>query len=220
MKKLISRCLLILLVFCALCRVASASPELSLLYTNGGPSLSSENSFILDSNNSIADSFSLSIGATATNVNFYTWSLPNDTPQTVDWSITTQPFSGSTIGSGKANLIYTPIGTDGNFTIGSNLFQLNKPLYLLAGTYYLQLGNATSSSVASLGVNWDMNNGPSSASQSVYGDITSLANYYVDGSNSESFQIYETVPEPSTYLLLGVALSVVAIFRKKAYRNQ
>ena len=71
------------------------------------------------------------------------------------------------------------------------------------GTYYLTLDNGTNNSGNFFA--WDINFGPSTAYQTFTGQI-----------DSESFQIFGTVPDAgSSVMLLGIGLAGVGWMRRK-----
>jgi hypothetical protein len=158
----------------------------------------------------IANSFVLSSAATVTDVNFVAWTAANgDTMTAVDWLITSAALGGSTLASGTAaptkTFITTGPGTFSNMDIDYELFSI-PDLGLGAGTYWLQLQNASAPSGNYF--YWDQNSGPSQAKSSAAGYIP-----------SETFQILgdaDTVPEPSTFGLLGTGvLGMAALLRRR-----
>ena len=141
----------------------------------------------------VSDSFTLGSPATLTGAQIGLWVIPGDTPTSVDWSIGSAAF-GSDISSGTAGLSNA---FQYNNVYGYDILELTFSLsgVLGAGTYWLTLQNATSSSGDP--VYWDQNSGPSSAQENTLGVIP-----------SESFQVYGagSVPEPSTICLLGIGM--------------
>jgi hypothetical protein len=141
-----------------------------------------------------------------TGVNFGVWTFPGEVVSTVDWAITSTPSSYPVNGTAAVDngaLIGLGLGSYpvhfANFSTGS--------VSLASGTYYLVLQNAVSSGGG--GVYWDLNNGPSTATQN---------GIPIDG--SQSFQILGTtsgaVPEASTWAMLIAGFGIVgAVARRR-----
>ena len=135
------------------------------------------------------------------------WAYPGDTALTVDWSITSAEFGGTTYGSGTASLTSTFISSN---QYGYDIDRLSASglnVAVGAGTYWLNLQNATTAFGDP--VYWDENSGPSSASESAVGTIA-----------SEAFDISGTpdppTPEPSSILLFGSGiLGLAGVLRRK-----
>jgi PEP-CTERM motif len=137
----------------------------------------------------------------------------------LDWSVTSQENGGNVYGEGTANLTNTFLSANNyGYEIGSEAVSGLK-LSLDAGTYWLNLTNATDSSGDP--IYWDENSGigcqsngcPSLASDSTVGSIP-----------SESFDITGTpdsgsAAEPSSIMLLGSGLFGLAtvVRRRRLY---
>jgi hypothetical protein len=180
------------------------------LYTNGAISGAIGGAQI-NGGFEVTDSFVLSSNALVTGVsNFGLWVYTPDVPATVDWIISTAPDGGGTVEASGAGVGLTTafFETVGNRDIYTSSFSTGG-VTLSAGTYYLELLNATS--VNSGAVFWDINGGSSSAD--------------TNGSpiTSESFEIDGNVitPEPTSVVLSGIgllALASVARLRRQFQR--
>ena len=146
-----------------------------------------------------------------------------DIPSTVDWLITTDPLGGTTMAFGTASLTATLESTisltSNGFNIYQNSFFMNVPL--TAGTYWLQLQNATDQADNGGAIYWDENDGPSQAWDLADGELTSDANgcTVLSGHCSEAFSLSGsdlTTPEPGSLVLFSSGLLCLAgVLRRK-----
>ncbi len=180
-----------------------------VLYDNG-PVNGTVDGWTINFGYVVSDTFTLSGDSTIQDFHFYVWAYPGDTPTGVDWSITSDEFGGTMYGSGTASLSNTYISSN-QYGYDINLESATIPdLALGAGTYWLNLQNATTTQGNPL--YWDENSGPSSASESAVGTIA-----------SEAFSITGTggggeVPEPSSILLFGSGiLGLAGLLRRKLF---
>ena len=184
----------------------------SILYDNG-PINGTIDAWNINYGFSTANSFTVSSQSTISGVNFGDWVSPGDTPTQVEYLITTQAFGGSTLIDQTATLASTYVGTNAyGFDLYSSAFTISG-LALSAGTYWLQLQNATTSQGNPM--YWDSNNGPSVAYTSAYGNIAG----YDGGSSSEAFQVTGTYAAPipaAIWLVLSGLASVGVFVRRRA----
>ena len=191
-------------IACLLAALSSAAiqAKATLIYDNG-PINGTWGAYIVQPPYSVSDSFTVTGSFNLGSVQAGLWVLSGDAPSTIGWSIGTAPFL-SDISSGISSLtntFYTNLF--GQFDIYQSVFNITGAVG--PGTYYLTLGNGTTSNNNVMG--WDINFGPSSAYHNTIGQI-----------DSESFQIFGTsgVPDAgSSVMLLGIGLAGVGWMRRK-----
>jgi hypothetical protein len=169
----------------------------STLYTNG-PISGAIGGTSINQGFEVTDSFVLSFGSLVTGVsNIGLWVYTPDVPVTLSWVISTAPDGGGTVeGSGAGVALSNSfVETVSSFDIYSASFSTGS-VALSAGTYYLELFNATT--IDSGAVFWDINGGPSTADSN--GGPTA----------SESFEIDGVTPEPTSVVLSGLGLMALA----------
>jgi hypothetical protein len=191
--------------------LAAGSAGASTIYSNG-PYDGTITAFTINFGFQVADSFTGS--GVATGANFVSWNNTGDTPETIDWEIT----SGNPLSGGG----FTVLGS-GTATIGSSLLAGSPNLYgydlysdtisfsgvtLAGGDYWFMLSNATVASGDPM--YWDDNNGPSDAWQELGSSGGYDLNDFNDmpGTNSEAFSILGGgTPEPATWALMLVGFA-------------
>jgi hypothetical protein len=146
-----------------------------------------------------------------TGASFAAWVPQGDTGATIAWEITDTPFFGFSYDSGTASLAGTFIETNKTYPgwdAYTESFSIPN-LALPAGMYWLVLHDG-GTAPGSFPMYWDQNDGPSSASQMKY-DLY-YSTYTTKSVRSETFSIQgTTVPEPSEFLLLCVALGALGL---------
>ena len=192
-----------------LCVVAIPAVAQNDTYGNG-PTDGETNSLTIAFGYVVSDTFTLSSNATVNGLQFAAWLLPGDVLQSIEVSITSSEFGGTsyfdqTVNIAQGGCLLNGIGFNvcnetGHFT----------GVDLNAGTYWLNLQNG----MVNTGdpVLWDMNSGPSLASQSSIGTIPSES-FTILGSSGSSTG---TTPEPSSLMLFASgALGVFGFVRRK-----
>jgi hypothetical protein len=193
----------------ALFALASVSQHASaaVLYDNG-PINGTISGYAITDGYAVSNSFTLSQDSIVTGVNFGAWVLQSASLTAsltaVDWAITTIPSSYPI--NGSASVTTEPTGIPHvSYTILSASFSTGS-VSLAPGSYYLVLQNAVSTiGGSSAFVFWDLNNGPSTASQ----------NTGVGAIGSESFQIIGSsiaaTPLPAALPLFASGLGALGL---------
>jgi hypothetical protein len=192
-----------LFVLCLALAVIPASAQ--VIYDNG-PANGSVDAWTINFGYVVSDTFTVDASAVQ-GFDFTVWAYPGDTALTVDWSITSAEFGGTTYGSGTASLSSSFITSNQYGYDVDKLSASGLNVVLGGGTYWLNLQNATTSFGDPLF--WDENSGPSSASESAVGTIA-----------SEAFDIRGTgtIPEPSSIMLFGSGiLGLAGVLRRKLF---
>jgi hypothetical protein len=196
---------------------AFAPAALSSTLSTNGPINGTITGWQINGGEAVTNSFAMSSNAAVTGVSgIGLWAnSPGNVPLTLDWVVSTAANGGGTVeGSGSnVSLSVSYIRQTGFAGIYSAGFSIGN-LFLTAGTYYLELLNATDTQ-PSFGIFWDQNNGPSSAYQ------TYLGNPLANPSGSESFEIDGiTVLEPATRGYIACGLLFLSIFAlTRGYRQ-
>ena len=183
-----------------------------VLYDNG-PVNGTQDGWTINFGYVVSDTFVLTGAGTVGGFDFYTWTFPGDTTLTVDWQITSAEFGGTNYGSGTAAVVETFISSNQyGYNVNKDSVGIT-PFVLAAGTYWLNLDNATVASGDP--VYWDENSGPSMASESALGTVPSEAFDIVGTTTSTN---PTTVPEPSSILLFGSGiLGLAGVLRRKLF---
>jgi hypothetical protein len=177
---------------------SATSVSASILYDNG-PSTYDVNAWNIDQGFAVADSFVLSSAATVNGLDFTTWTFGVNLTG-VDWGIyDADPFSGGTLlAGGTASPTTTFLFTNGfGYDISDQLLALT-PTALTAGTYWIELSNATPGGES---IFWDESDGPSAAEQTGTGPT-----------GSHDFRILGTtgaVPEPANWAMMIAGFGLI-----------
>jgi hypothetical protein len=205
--------------------LVSAPAFAGVIYTNG-PANGQTNAFGIDVGVSTADSFTVSSAATALSAIFTAWELPGDTISQIDYEILSGSHNGTVLASGTASTFDTfQYVNVYDYNIDSVAFNFSTSVSLSPGTtYWLLLQNAVPTT-ASDSVFWDMNNGPSSAWNSVSGNLTPgcavSGEREGDNSCSETFSILDSAatPEPGSLALGGIGFLMLAGALRRKLRS-
>jgi hypothetical protein len=195
-----------LTLLCLALAVIPASAQ-QLLYSNGTPNLNAI-AWTINFGYAVSDTFNLGPGSTVKGFDMWVWEAPGDKALTVDWSITSAEFGGTTYGSGTASVTDTVLTTN---QYGYQIDQLTGGtggVALDAGMYWLNMQNAVMTSGGAL--YWDENSGASQASENTIGSIPSES-FDVTGSTGGD----QTTPEPSSIMLFGSGVLGLAGIRRK-----
>jgi hypothetical protein len=198
----------VLLVLCLGTLPAVAQTD---LYDNGAIS-GGGSRWTINFGLAVSDNFTLNSAATINGLQFGTQMLPGDVLESVDVSITSQEFGGTSYFD--QNVSFTSSGCFTNefgYRVCTQTGSFNGP-QLTAGTYWLTLQNATTNTGDP--VFWDENEGRSLASVNEVGTIP-----------SESFTLLGTqssgtgsTSEPSSFVLFGSGiLSLAGLLRRKLF---
>ena len=204
---------------CLLALAAGISAHAStVVYDNSDSFSFNDSGILINGGISVANSFSLSSPATIDAISFGVWLEPEDTLDSVDWEITTDPNSGTVLESGTATVfstVYEGLGLsiypmyDDTFDIGSLSLADDT-------TYYLEFSNAVTAdrTVAF----WDLSDNPNSTAY-----VSETGVFYESSYGSQTFALEGSfdspVPEPPGLLLLGsglAGLALIGMMRRRA----
>jgi hypothetical protein len=92
-------------LLCLALAVIPASAQF-IIYDNG-PANGTVDAWAINFGYTVSDTFTLGAASTVQGFDFTVWAYPGDTALTVDWSITSAEFGGTTYGSGTASVTST-----------------------------------------------------------------------------------------------------------------
>ena len=195
---------LFLTLFC-LAVLAIGAHATDVLYNNG---VGSE--FLpmwdISGQNTVSNQFTCSFGGCNTQTLEFDATYPGGNfPTKVDWSITSDPFGGTTFASGTSQLpLFYVCDPDGIVC----LFDVDFASTLAGGTYYLNLGGVDGS------LEWDTTSNPLNGNNAYYKDSNGVITSNIQG---EGFKILGTsVPEPGSVLLFGSGvLGLAGVLRRR-----
>jgi len=195
---------------------------------SSGPYNGTNNDWIISGTEEVADNFMLGATTIVNGASFVVWANPGDVISTIDWAITSTA-GGTAIANGTAALSQTLITTPNlyGYDIDNESFSIPN-VTLSAGTYWLQLTNATSTATpVCSNVNqqncfgWDENDNPNSiAGLSAWDNEVGILNSTNDPTDcpttvcTETFTISGT-PEPGTFPLFTSGLLGVGILIRR-----
>ena len=203
-----------LLSLLALCLIAVPAFAQIDLYDNG-PTDGTTDAWTINFGFAVSNSFVMSNASTVDGLNFAAWLFPGDVMESLEVSITSSEFGGTTYFDETVNVTQSGCALN---QLGFNVCNETAsfvPFALNAGTYWLNLQNAAVNTGDP--VYWDENGGPSWASENTVGTLPSESFTILGGSTTTTTT--GTTPEPGTLMLLGSgALGVIGILRRRSAR--
>ncbi len=205
---------LALLAVLALCFFSLPAVAQTDLYDDG-PTDGTTDAWTINFGFAVSDQFTLSSSAQVDGLQFAAWLFPGDVIESVEISITSSEYGGTTYFDQQVNVSQSGcVLNQLSFNVCNENLTFS-PVALNAGFYWLNMQNA----VVNTGdpVYWDENRGPSLASEGALGSIPSESFTILGASNSTTTT--GTTPEPGSLMLFASgALGLLGILRRRFSR--
>ena len=231
MKSLLRNIALVVLALSSVVLTLPANAvNIGTLYSNGPASPTDNFAWAINFGHTVSNSFTLSGASTVTGFSFGVWVFPGDVPLTIDWSITSAEFGGTTFGSGTASVSASFLWTNGTnpALCGGGSCDVDEVtvatsnVNLASGVYWLNLDNAVTAQGNPM--MWEQNNGVGCSPTDPPTWCTSLASENTVGAiGSEDPDIYgytnsSEAPEPGSLTLLGSGVLTLASLLRRRLR--
>lgn len=189
----------------------------SVLYDNTGPRSYTQTALGVTWLWETSNSFTLKSDSTANGATVALWVQYHGTTTSLDWAISTSPFSGDLASGTATNLSSTPVSAPDIESAGYDIHNVTfsfPDLSLSAGTYWLHISNAGPAFAW-----WDEAWGEGEGASQVHFAFEGVDDG-ISWFGSSTFQILGTssaaTPEPSSILLVGSGLlGLGAMVRRK-----
>jgi hypothetical protein len=213
---------LLLLVLLSLTLVISLPAVAQNILYEDGPINGEVDAWTINLGFIVSNTFTISGGpSTITGMSFGAWLFPGDTVESVEISMTSEEFGGTTYFDQTVNLTSSNCFSNNlGFTVCQENASFEGPT-LNNGNYWMNLENAVVSNGDPL--YWDENDGagchsqgcPSRPSENSVGTILPES-FSIMGTQTSTTGTTGTTPEPTSLLLLGSgALTAIAVLRRK-----
>jgi hypothetical protein len=180
-----------------------------------GPTDGTTDAWTINFGFAVSDQFTLSSSSQVNGLQFAAWLFPGDVLESVEISITSSEYGGTTYFDQQVNLTQSGCALNQlSFDVCNETASFT-PISMNAGSYWLNMQNG----VVNTGdpVYWDENRGPSWASEGSLGSIPSESFTILGASNSTTTT--GTTPEPGSLMLFGSsALGLLGILRHRYSR--
>ena len=207
-----------LLSLLALCLAVVPAVAQTDLYDNG-PINGTVLGWTINFGFAVSDQFRLASAQEVNAIQFGAWLFPGDSLTSAEVSITSSEFGGTTFVDQTVSFTAGNCFSNGSFNVCAETGSFSF-VPLNAGSYWLNLSNAVSA--AGNPVYWDMNSGPSLASESSVGTIPSESFTILGGGETTTVTTTSTTgtttPESSSIMLFGSGiLGLAGLLRRKLF---